>query len=41
MCLEPNETQQVVWNSEEAGQVRGGFLEEVALEMDLEGWGGF
>ena len=35
--LEPNETQQVVWNSEEAAQVRGGFLEKVALEMGLEG----
>lgn len=28
-------------SSEEAGQVRGGFLEEVALEIGLERWGGF
>lgn len=37
--LEPNETRQVVWNSEAAGQVRGGFTEWGALEMCLEGWG--
>ena len=40
MRLEPNETRQVVWNSEAAGQVRGGFTEWGALEMCLEGWGG-